>query len=109
MQNRNNHLIELLEIREDVYDKYQNFEEKMKDIFDRKIKKDYFHPQDVVLKWDARIEYKGKHGKFHHLLKGPYQIVAYSGNNAYILKEVNGDLLQGGTLNGIFPKLQYTQ
>ena len=44
MQNRNNHLIELLEIREDVYDKYQNFEEKMKDIFDRKIKKDYFHP-----------------------------------------------------------------
>ena len=102
MQNRINHLIELQEIREDVYHKSQKFQEKMKDIFDRKIKKNDFHPRDLVLKWNSRSKDKGKHGKFDHLWKGPYQIASYSGNNAYILKEVNGDLLQGGQVNGIF-------
>ena len=81
----------------------------MKGIFDRKIKKDDFHPQDLVLKWDARVEDKGKHGKFNHLWKGLYQIVTYSGNHAYILRDVNGDLLQGGPVNGKFLKLYYTQ
>ena len=108
IQNRINHLIELQEIRENVYHKSQNFQEKMKGILDRKIKKDDFISHDLVLKWDARIEDKGKHGKFDHLWKGPYQITAYSGNNAYILKEVNGDLLQGGLVNGRFLKLYYT-
>ena len=61
MHNRINHLIELQEIREDVYHKSQKFQEKMKDIFDRKVKKDDFHPRDLVLKWDARIKDKGKH------------------------------------------------
>ena len=61
-----------------------------------------------MFKWDARIEDKGKHGKFDHLWKVPYQIAAYSGNNAYILKEVNGDLLRG-LVNGRFLKLYYTQ
>ena len=93
MQNRINHLIELQEIREDVYHKSHFFQEKMKDIFDRKIKNDDFHLYDLVLKCDARIEDKGKHGKFDHLWKCPYQIDAHSGNNAYILKEFNGDLL----------------
>ena len=81
----------------------------MKDTFDRKIKKDDFHLQDLVLKWDAIIEDKGKHAKFNHLWKGPYQIVAYSGNNAYILKEVNGDLAQGGLVIGRFIKPYYIQ
>ena len=85
MQNRINHLIELQELREEVYHKSHIFQEKMKDVFDRKVKKEKFHAGDLVLKWDARIEDKGKYGKFDHLWKGPYQIVAYSGNNAYIL------------------------
>ena len=109
MHNRINHLIELQEIRVDVYHKSQIFQEKMKDIFDRKVKEDDFHPRDLFLKWESRIEDKGKHGKFDHLWKGPYQIVAYSGNNAYILKEVNGDLLKRGPLNWRCLKLYYTQ
>ena len=39
----------------------------MKDVFDRKVKKEHFHVGDLVLKWDARIEDKGKHSKFDHL------------------------------------------
>ena len=64
----------------------QIFQEKMKNTFDRKIKKDDFHLQDLVLKWDAKIEDKGKHGKFNHMFleKGPYQIAIYNGKMAYI-------------------------
>ena len=72
-------------MREKVYHNSQVFQERMKNTFDRKIKKDDFHLQDLVLKWDARIEDKGKHGKLDHLWKGPYQIVAYNENNAYTL------------------------
>jgi hypothetical protein len=57
----------------------------MKDVFDREVTKENFHVGDLVLKWDARIEDKGKHGKFDHLWKGPYQIASYSRNNAYII------------------------
>ena len=46
----------------------------MKKIFDKKEKLDDFQQGDLVLKWDARHEDKGKHGKFEHLWKGPYQI-----------------------------------
>ena len=49
------------------------------------MKKDYFQLQDLVLKWDARIEDKGKHGKFNHLWKDPYQIFAYNGKRSYTL------------------------
>jgi hypothetical protein len=31
---------------------------------------------DLVLKWDARREAKGKHGKFYNLWLGPFQVVA---------------------------------
>lgn len=109
MQNRINHLIELQELWEEVYYKSHIFQEKMKDIFDRKVKKEHFHTNDLGLKWDVKIEDKGKHGKFDHLWKGPYHIAAYSGNNAYILKEVNGNFLLGGPVNGRFLKTYLVQ
>ena len=56
-------------MRADVYNKSQFFQERMKNTFDRRVKEDEFPTQDLVLKWDARIEDKGKHGKFDHLWK----------------------------------------
>ena len=44
----------------------------------------------TVLRWDAKIEDKGKHGKFENLWKGPYQVAAFRGNNAYLLKDADG-------------------
>ena len=44
-----------------------------------------FQQGDLVLKWDARHEDKGKHGKFEHLWKGPYEISENHGNNFYNL------------------------
>jgi len=57
----------------------------MKKIFDRGEKQENFQINDLVLRWDARYEDKGKHGNFYHLYKGPYKIVACHGSNTFIL------------------------
>ena len=58
----------------------------------------------MVLKWDAVHEDKGKHGKFDHLWKGPYKVIAFAGNNSYMLEEVEGGLVSGAPVNGRFLK-----
>ena len=75
-------------------------QERIKKIYDKKAKSENFQLEDVVLRWDARNEDKGKHGKFDNLWKGPYKIAAYRGPNAFILKEMNGDECPGGSVNG---------
>ena len=67
IQRRINQIIELNEVRDKAYDKVQIHQEKMKNTFDRRIKEDAFQVDDLVLKWDAPHEEKGKHGKFDHL------------------------------------------
>ena len=39
----------------------------MKFFFERKVKFDDFQLGDSVLKWEAKIEEKGKHGKFDNI------------------------------------------
>ena len=56
----------------------------MKEIFDKRTNLDNFQIGDVVLQWDAPREEKGKHGKFDHLWKGPYNISTFRGKNAYV-------------------------
>lgn len=65
-------------MRENVYDRSQLMKDKMKKFFERKVKVDAFQLGDLVLKWDARFEDKGKHGKFDHLWQGPYKISGLS-------------------------------
>jgi len=65
----------------------------MKRAFDRHTKEDDFKVDDLVLKWDVRNEDIRKHGKFDHVWLGPFKIVAYHGNNSYLLQELNGDIL----------------
>ena len=55
------------QIREGILDRTQIFQDKMKKIFYKKVKIDDFQLGDLVLKWEARIEDKGKHGKFDHI------------------------------------------
>ena len=68
---------------------------------------DKFQIEEVVSKWDARNEDKGKHGKFENLWKGPFRIVAYQGQNAFIFKEMNGEYCPGGLINGRLLKWYY--
>jgi len=76
----------------------------MKIIFDRHTKEEDFKEDDLVLKWDGRNEDKGRHKKFDHFWMGPFRIVAYHRNNAYSLKELNGEIIGGGPVNGRFLK-----
>jgi len=39
----------------------------------------------LVMRWDAKNEDKGKHGKFYHLWLGPFKIATYHGSNAYLI------------------------
>ena len=87
------------QIRDQVVDKAQNFWDKVKKSFDRKAKPNDFQQDDLVLKWNAWHEDKGKNGKFEHLWKGPYQIAENRGNNSYVLQEANGDSFPGGPIN----------
>jgi len=96
--------VEVQQISDQVVDKAQTFQDKVKKGFDRKTKPNDFQQGDLVLKWDARREDKGKHGKFEHLWKGPYQIAEDHGNNSYVLQEINGDPFSGGPINSRFLK-----
>eukprot|EP00253_Pinus_taeda_P018003 PITA_18003 len=82
------------------FQEHIQLQEKIKKIYDRKAKVDKLQVDDVVLKWDARNEEKGKHDKFENLWKGPFKIAAYHGQNAFLLKEINGEDCPGGPING---------
>jgi hypothetical protein len=86
-------------MREHVYNLSQLHQERMKKTFDKHTKKEDFRLGDLVLKWDARNEDKGKHGKFDNIWTGPFKIGAYCENNAYFL-ELNGECLGWGLVNG---------
>ena len=60
-------MIELQKEREDFVEKAQDYSRKIKEKFDRKVKENTFSCGDMVLRWDARKEQKGKHGKFDNL------------------------------------------
>ena len=76
----------------------------MKNTFDRRVKEEKFLVEDLVLKWYAPHEEKGKHGKFDHMWVGAYIIAAYRGENSFILQHQDGSLLEGGPVNGRFLK-----
>jgi len=62
-----NQMIHLQQTREDVSQNTFWLQEKIKKIYDRKTKAKKFQLEDVVLRWDAQNEEKGKHGKFDNL------------------------------------------
>jgi hypothetical protein len=99
-QRRINQMIHLQQSREDVFNKTQVIQESIKKIFDKRTKEDDFELGDLVLRWDAKNEDKGKHGKFDSLWRGPYMMQAFKGNNAFLLNNAGGTDLPGGPING---------
>jgi len=72
------------------------------------VKKYDFQLNGLVLKWDSRNEEKGKHGNFDSLWKGPYNIEAFHGTNAFLLEDLTRETLPGGLANGRFLKYYFT-
>jgi hypothetical protein len=66
-QRRINQMIHLQQSRKEVYNKNEVVWESIKRIFDKRTKEDDFKLGDLVLRWDARNEDTGKHGKFDSL------------------------------------------
>ena len=108
IQRRINQTIHLQQTREEVYEKSQVIQDKIKKFFDKRTKEDDFAIGDKVLKWDSRREEKGKHGKFDFLWKGPYVIYGYRGNNAFFIRNLDGTNITGGPVNGRMLKHYYS-
>ena len=61
----------------------------------------------MILRWDARRDDKGKHGKFENLWFGPFRIPNFLDNNTFVLKNIYDENLSGGIINGHFLKHYY--
>jgi len=99
IQRRINQTIHLQQTREEVYQRTQILQDKLKKIFDKRTKAEDFFMGNKVLRWDSRREDKGKHGKFDFLWKGPYIIHVVQGNNTYFLKSLDGTDTEEGPVN----------
>ena len=53
-----------------------------------------FEAGDLVLLWNARLEDKGKHGKFDPIWMGPYLIESTLGEDSYIIKDLSQNILE---------------
>jgi hypothetical protein len=67
-------LVQLQQDRDQILEKAQLHQEMIKRNFDKKVKSNVFKTGDMVLKWDAAKQEKGKHGKFDSLLTGLFII-----------------------------------
>ena len=90
-----------------MIEKAELFKKKIKARFDRRAKEDTFMENDMVLRWDARRDEKGKHGKFDNMWFGPFKIAKILGNNTFILQNLEGEEISDPVI-GWFLKQFYT-
>ena len=64
---RIHNLVELQQDREQLLEKIELHQERIKETFNKKFKSNVFKIGDLVLKWDAARQEKGKHEKFEAL------------------------------------------
>jgi hypothetical protein len=77
MIRRIHQLVEVQQAREQVMNKVQDRQQKIKQAFDRKAKKEDFQMGDLVLKWDAPKQDKGKHENLKPYGSGPSKSLKY--------------------------------
>jgi ribonuclease HI len=104
MLRRIHQMVEVQQTREQVLDRAHDRQQKIKQVFDRKNKKKEFEQGDLVLKWDAPRQEKGKHSKFDALWFGPFRILEVFSNNTYRLQDLEGNEVFSGPVNGHFLK-----
>ena len=99
-------IVQLQQEREVLIEKAELFKKKIKARFDRRAKEDTFMENDMVLRWDARRDEKGKHGKFDNMWFSPFKIAKILGNNTFVLQNLEGEEILG-PVNGQFLKFVY--
>jgi hypothetical protein len=85
MIRRIHQLVEVQQAREQTVDRVQDHQQKIKQVFDKKAKRERFQIGDLVLKWDAPMQDKGKHNKFEAPWIDPFKISENFSNNTYRL------------------------
>lgn len=83
-------------MRNQVYDGWKEYKQRVKIIFDKKAKPRSFKEGDLVILWAKRYEDLGKHGMFDNLWLGPFVIEEACGQlpNSFPLDNLEGDLLE---------------
>jgi hypothetical protein len=104
MIRRIHQLVEVQQTREKVMDRAHDRQQKIKQAFDRESRKEDFQLGELVLKWDAPRQDKGKHGKFEALWIRPFNISETFPNNTYRLQNLEGGEVFVGPVNGHFLK-----
>jgi ribonuclease HI len=104
MIRRIHQIVEVQQIREQVRDAAYSHQQKIKQAFDRKVRKKEFEIGDLVFKWDAPRQDKGKHNKFDALWIGPFKISEIFSNNTYGLQDLEGEGVFNSPVNGHFLK-----
>jgi hypothetical protein len=104
MTRRIHQIVEVQQIREQAMNRACHHQQKIKQTFDRKRKKKVFKLGDLVLKWDAPRQDRGKHSKFDALWFGPLKISEVFSNNTYRLQDLEGEEVFDGLVNGYFLK-----
>ena len=66
----------------------------MKHLYDKKTTERKFEIGNMVLMWNAKIEDKGKHGKFEPIWLGPYSICDKHCEDSYFLSDLIGGILE---------------
>ena len=108
MIRRIHQLVEVQQVREQVMGRIQDHQQRIKQVFDKKAKKEEFHIGDLVLKWDAPKQDKGKHGKFEALWIGPFKVSEVFSNNTYRVWDLKGQEVFNGLVNGHFLKIFFS-
>jgi hypothetical protein len=101
-------LVEVQQTMEKLLDKPQSHQQKIKQAFDNKVNTEDLQLGDLVLKWDAPKQDKGKHGKFEALLIVPFKISKFFQNNTYKLQSLKDSEFFGGPVNGHFLKKYFS-
>ena len=100
-------LVELQQVRDQVIGKSEAHQQRIKVMFDKREKVDNFQVGYWVLKWDTVRKDKRKHGKFDFLWIGPFVIAQIQKNNTFKLKNLEGEEVFDGPVNGRFLKLYF--
>jgi hypothetical protein len=79
-------------------------QQRVKWVFDKNSKKEEFRIGDLVLKWDAPKQDKGKHGKFEAMWIRPFKVSKVFSNNTYRLWDLKDQEALNGPVNGYFLK-----
>jgi hypothetical protein len=95
-------MVEVKQTWEKLVDKEYDHQLKIKQAFDKNVKKEDFQLGDLVLKWDAPRQDKGKHGKFKDLWIGPFKISEVFANNTFKMQNMENEEVFGGPVNGHF-------